>query len=338
MTRRANDDAAAVAGADIVLHALTDVAGVLLATSRPAEVDLPARREGEAASTAGVTAYPGRMVRVTQRRRVTRLTAEGEVRERADVLAGEEPLEIRVDGTPLSVTMRTPGHDFEMVVGFLHGEGVLRGWEDVAQIDYRSGIGADGQRDYNVVDLTLAEGVAPPDVSLERHVYTSSSCGVCGTSSIEAVRRTGRHDLTIDDRAHPLAELLALPDRLREEQTIFDRTGGVHAAGLFVPSPEGLVLACLREDVGRHNAVDKVVGWALRERGMPLRGAVLQVSGRASFELVQKAATAGVPVLSAVSAPSSLAAELAEESGMTLVGFNRGRSLNVYTGRHRVGG
>jgi FdhD protein len=276
------------------------------------------------------------MARVTQRRRVTRLTADGGVRERADTLAGEEPLEIRVGGRPLSVTMRTPGNDFDLVVGWLHGEGMLTGWEQVAKIDYRSGIGADGQRDYNVVDLTLAEGVAPPDPSLERHVYTSSSCGVCGTSSIEAVRRQGAHDLGADRTAYPLAELLALPDRLREAQAVFDRTGGVHAAGLFLAGSGGLELACVREDVGRHNAVDKVVGWALRERGMPLRGGVLQVSGRASFELVQKAALAGVPVLSAVSAPSSLAAELAEEVGMTLVGFNRGTSLNVYTGRQRV--
>src|SRR5690606_22163510 len=155
------------------------------------------------------------MVRVTQRRRVTRLSAEGGVRERADTLAGEEPLEIRVGGRSLSVTMRTPGHDFDLVVGFLHGEGLLHGWDDVAQIDYRSGIGADGQRDYNVVDVTLAEGVAPPDPSLERHVYTSSSCGVCGTSSIEAVRRVGGHDLTTDLAAHPLDVLLGLPDRLR---------------------------------------------------------------------------------------------------------------------------
>lgn len=276
------------------------------------------------------------MTRVTQRRRVTRLSADGAVRERADTLAGEEPLEIRVGGRPLSVTMRTPGHDFDLVVGFLHGEGLLRGWDDVAQIDYRSGIGADGQRDYNVVDLTLADGVTPPDPSLERHVYTSSSCGVCGTASIEAVRRVGAHDLATDVTAYPVGLLLELPDRLRAEQAVFDRTGGVHAAGLFLPDGAGLRLACLREDVGRHNAVDKVLGLALREHGMPLRGAVLQVSGRASFELVQKAGMAGIPVLSAVSAPSSLAAELAEDLGMTLVGFNRGSSLNVYTGRQRV--
>lgn len=276
------------------------------------------------------------MSRVTQRRRVTRLTAEGGVRARADVLAGEEPLEIRVGGRSFSVTMRTPGDDFDLAVGFLHGEGVVRSWEDVAQIDYRSGIGADGLRDYNVVDVTLADGVPPPDPSLERHVYTSSSCGVCGTASIESVQRSGVHDLRADDAAHDLDVLLALPDRLRESQLLFDRTGGVHAAGLFVPGADGLELACLREDVGRHNAVDKVVGWALRERGMPLRGSVIQVSGRASFELVQKSALAGIPVLSAVSAPSSLAVELAQDVGMTVVGFNRGRSLNVYTGIGRV--
>ncbi|WP_298885686.1 formate dehydrogenase accessory sulfurtransferase FdhD [uncultured Serinicoccus sp.] len=278
------------------------------------------------------------MARVTQRRRVRRLTAEGAVRERADLLAGEEPLEIRVGGRSFSVTMRTPGDDFDLAVGFLHGEGVVSSWDDVGQIDYRSGIGSDGLRDYNVVDVRLAEGVAPPDPSLERHVYTSSSCGVCGTASIESVRRTSSYDLGADRARLPLADLLALPDRLREGQAVFDRTGGVHAAGLFVPRTDGpgLHLACLREDVGRHNAVDKVVGWALRERGMPLPGAVLQVSGRASFELVQKAALAGIPVLSAVSAPSSLAVELAEEAGLTLIGFNRGRSLNVYTGGERV--
>lgn len=276
------------------------------------------------------------MARVTQRRRVTRLSADGGERSRADVLAGEEPLEVRVGGRSFSVTMRTPGDDFDLAVGFLHGEGVVRSWADVAQIDYRSGIGPDGLRDYNVVDVTLADGVPPPDPSLERHVYTSSSCGVCGTASIESVQRTGAHDLRLDDATHPLATLLALPDRLRESQALFDRTGGVHAAGLFVPGEEGLELACLREDVGRHNAVDKVVGWALRDRGMPLRGTVIQVSGRASFELVQKSALAGIPILSAVSAPSSLAVELADDLGMTLVGFNRGRSLNVYTGIERV--
>ena len=277
------------------------------------------------------------MTRVTQRRRVTRLSADGGVRERPDTLAGEEPLEIRVNGTSLSVTMRTPGNDFDMAVGFLHGEGVVSTWSDVQRIDYRSGIGADGLRDYNVVNVELVEGVPPPDAGLERHVYTSSSCGVCGTASIEAVKRTGVHGAIVDDTTFALSQLLALPGRLRQSQAVFDKTGGVHAAGLFVPTEDGgLELACLREDVGRHNAVDKVIGWALREIGMPLRGTVIQVSGRASFELVQKSVLAGIPVLSAVSAPSSLAADLAQESGMTLIGFNRGTSLNVYTQTQRV--
>ena len=316
----------------------------------PSELDLMARLAGMSlearyadwsgaaftSASASHVSYPVRMTRVTQRRRVTRLSADGGERARADVLAGEEPLEVRVGGRSFSVTMRTPGHDFELAAGFLHGEGVIRSWDDVAQIDYRSGIGADGLRDYNVVNVELAPGVAPPDPGLERHVYTSSSCGICGTASIESVRRSGDHDLSADHAAYPLATLLELPDRLRDEQALFDRTGGVHAAGLFLPGGDGLELVCLREDVGRHNAVDKVVGWALREVGMPLRGGVLQVSGRASFELVQKAALAGIPILSAVSAPSSLAADLAEESGMTLIGFNRGSSLNVYCGRQRV--
>ncbi|MDO5740120.1 MAG: formate dehydrogenase accessory sulfurtransferase FdhD [Ornithinimicrobium sp.] len=277
------------------------------------------------------------MTRVTQRRRVTRLSADGGVRERPDTLAGEEPLEIRVNGTSLSVTMRTPGNDFDMAVGFLHGEGVVSTWSDVQRIDYRSGIGADGLRDYNVVNVELVEGVPPPDAGLERHVYTSSSCGVCGTASIEAVKRTGVHGAIVDDTTFALSQLLALPGQLRESQAVFDKTGGVHAAGLFVPTADGgLELACLREDVGRHNAVDKVIGWALREIGMPLRGTVIQVSGRASFELVQKSVLAGIPMLSAVSAPSSLAADLAQESGMTLIGFNRGTSLNVYTQTQRV--
>lgn len=303
-------------------------------------------------------------MKVTRRARVTRMTATGAVRSRADVLAGEEPLEIRVGGRSFSVTMRTPGDDFALAVGFLFGEGVIAGWQDVEQIDYSSGIGADGIRDYNVVDVTLASGVPPPDPSLERHVYTSSSCGICGTASIEAVRRESHFDIAADQTTFGLDQLLALPQRLRQGQQLFDSTGGVHAAGIFttgtanpgdlaagsaetdalastsdptVPStatvPE---LVCLREDVGRHNAVDKAVGHLLRDRPAPLAGAILQVSGRASFELVQKAAMAGIPVLSAVSAPSGLAVELASEVGMTLVGFNRGESLNVYAGAHRI--
>lgn len=279
------------------------------------------------------------MARVTRRWRVRRLGADGSVRERADVLAGEEPLEVRLGGRPFTVTMRTPGDDFELVAGFLVGEGVVREPGDIRQLDYRSSVSASGERDYNVVDVHLAPGVPLPDTSLERHVYTSSSCGICGTASIEAVRKTSAHDVAADRAGTPLDHLLALPDRLREHQQVFGRTGGVHAAALFAADGAGEPsLLCVREDVGRHNAVDKVVGWALREGRLPVRGGVLQVSGRASFELVQKAAMAGIPVLSAVSAPSALAVDLGAELGLTVVGFNRGEQLNVYTHPERVTG
>lgn len=276
-------------------------------------------------------------MRVTRRWRVQRMTAAGPVRERADLLAGEEPLEIRLHGEPFTVTMRTPGHDVDLVAGFLVGEGVMRTAQDLASIAPRGGVRATGERDDNVLDVRLAPGVDLPARSLHRHVYTSSACGMCGTASIDAVRKVGAHDVTADDAQVRLDHVLALPDRLREQQVVFGRTGGVHAAALFLPVPGGPPrLACLREDVGRHNAVDKVVGWALRAGLLPLRGAVLQLSGRVSFELVQKAAMAGVPVVSAVSAPSGLAVELGDELGVTVVGFNRAGTLNAYTHAHRL--
>lgn len=278
-------------------------------------------------------------MRITKRWRVRRLSADGGVRERADVLAGEEPLEIRVEGRSYAVTMRTPGHDVELVAGFLVSEGVLAAADDVLLMDDRAGVTATGERDRNVVDVRLAAGVAPPDAARHRHVYTTSSCGVCGTASIDAVRTVSRFDVAADDVVVPLRTLLGLPDRLRAEQEVFGRTGGVHAAALLAlpePTDDDGVLLCVREDVGRHNAVDKVVGWALRAGRLPLRRTVLQVSGRASFELVQKAAMAGIPVLSAVSAPSALAVELGEELGVTVVGFNRGDALNVYSRADRV--
>jgi len=274
----------------------------------------------------------------TRRWRVHRLGRDGQTAQRADVLAGEEPLEIRIGGVSYSVTMRTPGNDFDLVAGFLVSEGVVAAAGQIRQMDYRSSVGPTGERDYNVVEVHLAPDVAVPDTTLPRHVYTSSSCGVCGTASIEAVRKTSRYDVTSDPGGLSLEHLLALPDRLRQGQAVFGRTGGVHAAAVFVPAADGgePALACLREDVGRHNAVDKVIGWAVRESLLPLRGSVLQVSGRASFELVQKAAMAGIPVLSAVSAPSALAVELGEELGLTVVGFNRGEQLNAYTRQDRI--
>ncbi|NHC45228.1 formate dehydrogenase accessory sulfurtransferase FdhD [Motilibacter aurantiacus] len=272
------------------------------------------------------------MGRVTARRPVVRVGLDS-VTTRPDTLAVEEPLEVRVGGRAFAVTMRTPGHDVELAHGFLVGEGVVRRPEDVLAARYCAGTDDTGANTYNVLDVALAPHVPPPDASLERSTYTTSSCGVCGKASLDAVRVATTYDIA-GDRVTVDADVLAgLPDELRRAQQAFDRTGGVHAAGLFTPDGQ---LLCAREDVGRHNAVDKVVGWALLQGRLPLRGCVLQVSGRASFELVQKAALAGAPVLSAVSAPSSLAADLAEEVGMTLAGFVRGGTFNLYSGAARV--
>jgi len=270
--------------------------------------------------------------RTTARRRVLRLGAEAEL-ERPDTLVVEEPLEVRVGGSALAVTMRTPGDDMDLAAGFLVSEGVVSDGEQVRSIRYCAGATDDGRNTYNVLDVDLAPGVAPPDKSLERAFYTTSSCGLCGKASLDAVRTSAAFSVADDPLVVDAGVLALLPDRLREAQRVFDRTGGLHAAGLFTPDGH---LLCLREDVGRHNAVDKVVGWALREGRLPLRGTVLLVSGRASFELVQKAWMAGVPALAAVSAPSSLAVDLATEAGMTLVGFLRGSTMNVYAGSARV--
>ncbi|WP_447647172.1 formate dehydrogenase accessory sulfurtransferase FdhD [Microbacterium forte] len=275
------------------------------------------------------------MGRITTRRPILKLTlGEGATR-RADTLAVEEPLEIRVAGSPLAVTMRTPGHDVELAAGFLVSEGIIAQAEDFHSAIHCGGPGTGGQENtYNVLDISLAYGVALPDPEAARRFYTTSSCGVCGKASIDAVRTVSRHPVSVDDVQVGAEQIASFPDRLRAEQAAFDKTGGLHAAALFdADSGELLVL---REDVGRHNAVDKVVGWALLNDRLPLRRQILQVSGRASFELVQKAAMAGIPLLSAVSAPSSLAAELAEEAGVTLIGFVRGRSMNIYTHAHRV--
>ncbi|MFF1830172.1 formate dehydrogenase accessory sulfurtransferase FdhD [Paenarthrobacter sp. NPDC058040] len=282
------------------------------------------------------------MGRVTQRRKLHKFVLDGSpqalehpVRYKEDVLAVEEPLEIRLGEMSFSVTMRTPGDDFDLVAGFLVSEGVI--WEPGQLVSERfcAGEDEDGVQTFNVVDAQLRPDVERPETG--RNVYTSSSCGICGTDSIEAVRKSSHHSPKEDPVTVPVQSLAALPDRLREAQAVFAKTGGVHAAGLFRIHDDGTSeLLCLREDVGRHNAVDKVIGWALRAGKLPLQGTVLQVSGRASFELVQKAAMAGIPVLSAVSAPSSLAVELAAETGVTLAGFSRGHSINVYAGVERI--
>jgi FdhD protein len=270
--------------------------------------------------------------RITGRHRVRHIDGESQV-DRVETLAAEEPLEIRIDAAPIAVTMRTPGDDFDLVAGFALSEGLIARPADLAGLRYCAGADADGRNTYNVIDLVLSDDAARPAPTVGRNFYTTSSCGVCGKASIDAVRVRSPYDLGADDVAVGAGLLAALPDRLRAEQKVFASTGGLHAAGLFSSGGELLVL---REDVGRHNAVDKAIGWAVRENRLPLSRTVLMVSGRASFELVQKAYVAGIPVLAAVSAPSTLAVEFAESVGMTLVGFLRGSSMNVYTGAGRV--
>ena len=273
------------------------------------------------------------MGRNTTRRTVVSIDvhASPAVRRRPDELAAEEPLEIRIRKQPLAVTMRTPGHDLDLAMGFLLSEGVIGKADDVVTAQLCAG--TDTPNTYNVVDVVLGDDVPPPETDPSRNFYTTSSCGVCGKASIDAVRTRSRFDITTDGVSVTAQTLASLPDKLRAAQRTFDRTGGLHAAGLFTAGGDLLVL---REDVGRHNAVDKVIGWALRGGRLPLTGHVLLVSGRASFELTQKAWMAGIPMLAAVSAPSTLAAELADEAGMTLVGFLRGPSMNVYTGAQRI--
>ena len=257
---------------------------------------------------------------------------DGVAGERPDTLATEEPMEIRAAGPdqelqPVAVTMRTPGGDFELAVGFLFTEGLIQPG-DVKRVAYCDDLPGEDQR-YNVVSVRLER---PFDGErLQRNFYATSSCGICGKASLD----------DIEVRCEPvaagpsvLADVLAsLPDTLRSGQTLFDRTGGLHAAGLFTAEGE---LVSIREDVGRHNAVDKVIGEQLLAGHLPLAGHILQVSGRVSFEIVQKAAVAGIPIVSAVSAPTSLAVEAGERFGMTIVGFVRDGRLNVYTGSARV--
>ncbi|HET8654209.1 MAG TPA: formate dehydrogenase accessory sulfurtransferase FdhD [Longimicrobiaceae bacterium] len=275
----------------------------------------------------------------TARRRVDVIEEDGSGmrrRVRRDVLATEEPLEIRVargSEAPrrLSVTMRTPGADFELAAGFLYDEGLVRSADDVRAIRYCTAPG-DGVQRYNVVTVELADDAPFDPARIERNSYTSSSCGICGKASIEAA--CGPTPPPARGAGAVRADvLLGLPDRLRAAQRIFERTGGLHAAALFDTAGH---LLRLREDVGRHNALDKLVGASLLGGELPLTGRVALMSGRLSFELVQKAARAGIGILVGVSAPSSLAVELAEEVGMTLIGFLRAGRFNVYTGAEHV--
>ena len=257
-----------------------------------------------------------------------------------DVLAAEEPLEIRVgygpaadrQHRPLAITMRTPGHDFELTAGFLLTEGIIRSREDLNGVVYCPDVTKDEERE-NVVRAELATTVPVDLPRLERHFYTSSSCGVCGKTSIDAVHAAAGPVLPTTG-PHVAADVIhELPLRQRAAQEVFEQTGGLHAAALFSPAGE---LRLLREDVGRHNALDKVIGAALLAGQLPLHDAVLLVSGRASFELVQKAAVAGIPILAAVGAPSSLAVRAATDFGLTLLGFVRQQRFNIYSHAWRI--
>ena len=258
------------------------------------------------------------------------------VKERKDRLATEEPLEIRVvaagESSTVAVTMRTPGSDFELAAGFLFAEGVVQRREQIAQISYCKDRDLPPEQLYNITIVELDTASRPALAPLERHFHVSSACGVCGKASLEALSLRGIEPVA-DGPKVEAAVIGRLPERLRERQQLFSSTGGLHAAGLF--SPEGELIAA-REDVGRHNAVDKLIGWALLEGRIPLEESVLMVSGRSSFEICQKALVARIPIVCSVSAPSSLAADVAEEFDMTLIGFVRDDRFNVYTGRQRV--
>lgn len=245
-----------------------------------------------------------------------------------DYLAVEEPLEIRLGDTPISVTMRTPGHDLELAAGFLFTEGIISGAEELKSIELVTSATAGNTVSADVVGKDSDN----PSDQFQRNFFAASSCGICGKATIESVRVRGIKAPNSKFRIHPNV-LCDLPEKLRESQAVFGRTGGLHAAAAFDSTGKLLVL---REDIGRHNAVDKVVGWALQNGLLPLSDCALMVSGRGGFEIVQKALVAGVPVLASVSAPSSLAVQMARELGMTFIGFLRGRRFVIYSGPERI--
>src|SRR5215472_4641512 len=257
--------------------------------------------------------------------------ADGRFARKQDYLATEEPLEIRVGDEPLSVTMRTPGEDLELTAGFLLTEGLIERREQIVAMEASSE--SDPVRAGNVVHVQLTPDALSNGEKLRRNFFAASSCGICGKASIDSVRSRALRAPNPDFRVDPEV-LISLPSVLMGSQTIFERTGGLHAAALF--SDSGQLLA-LREDIGRHNAVDKIAGWALRENRIPLANEILLVSGRGGFEIAQKSIVVGVPVLASVSAPSSLAVQLAREMSLTLIGFLRGRRFVIYAGEERIG-
>jgi FdhD protein len=265
-----------------------------------------------------------------------RVVEESRTRVRPDALATEEPMEIRlISGAAkqtVAVTMRTPGADFELAAGFLYGEGIVSSPEDILKISYCVDPDLDAEQQYNIVNVELRGDRDYYLKPLERHFYTTSACGVCGKASLEQLELRGCPVIPPGPEVSP-EKIYALPDKLREAQGLFEATGGLHAAALFDREGE---LVALREDVGRHNATDKLVGWALLEGRLPLSDHIVMVSGRSSFEILQKCLTAGVPIVCAISAPSSLAVDVARQFGMTLVGFLRGNRFNVYSGHERI--
>jgi FdhD protein len=278
--------------------------------------------------------FHGRVGRVTTRVRRTRVDVDRGARvDRPDTVVVEEPLEIRVGDDVVTATMRTPGDDFDLALGHLITEGMLGSASDVATMMHCTDVDADGSPTFNVVEATLSPGVSLLRPARERTESMTSACGVCGSASIDDVRTASRFDVAADPLVLDARVVAGLPAALEEHQSVFDRTGGVHAAALA--SADGSLVA-VREDVGRHNAVDKLIGAMSRLRELPLAGSVLVVSARASFEITQKASVAGIPALVAVGAPTSLAVDLAQEVGITLVAFTRGRSFSVYSRPDRV--
>ncbi len=265
-----------------------------------------------------------------------RVVEDGRMRVRPDALATEEPMEIRLitGGTrqTVAVTMRTPGADFELAAGFLYGEGIVSSPEDIHRISYCVDSDIDAEQQYNIVNVEMRAGRDYDLRSLDRHFYTTSACGVCGKASLEQLELRGCPVIPPGPEV-PVETIYMLPEKLREAQGLFEATGGLHAAALF--DKDGNLIA-LREDVGRHNATDKLVGWALMEGRLPLSDHLVMVSGRSSFEILQKCLTAGVPMVCAISAPSSLAVDVAREFNMTLVGFLRDNRFNIYSGHQRV--
>lgn len=278
----------------------------------------------------------GKLRRGSKTKARVRVVEDGRARVRPDNLATEEPMEIRlVNGDArqtVAVTMRTPGADFELAAGFLHGEGIITSPEEILKISYCVDADLDAEQQYNIVNVELRGGRDYDLKPLERHFYTTSACGVCGKASLEQLELRGCPVIPPGPKV-PAEIIYSLPGKLREAQGLFEATGGLHAAALF--DAEGNLVA-LREDVGRHNATDKLVGWALLEGKLPLSEHIIMVSGRSSFEILQKSLAAGAPMVCAISAPSSLARDVAQEFGMTLIGFLRGNRFNVYSGFERV--